>query len=625
MAINKVVYDNQTLIDLTDSTLTSSDELVEGVIAYDRSGNRITGTADYMDKVDNPTANRVLIDDGNGQAIDSSVLISNVATQSDLSDYVAKTGDTMTGRLLMVNDSQIASRTDEDFSTTPSSNYYSQGIRFFDTNGGQYGVVQLVNLTNGNKGLAIAGRRIINGTTHTNYLRLMVNDSGNMVVQVDDAAKSAWLSAIGAQGELTAGNGIVISGNTIINRFTNLSDVDLNTIRYNCQAYAGDSCTNKPTANGGMFICTMGSNNGTYGVQLFITYATTNQGVYYRRFNGSATPTAWVKLIKASGDTMTGQLTMDGAWIKNTVSNIDQTVNPTSNAWGQGIQFRDKNNVALASIQPVKYTSGKQNFYLACSKTINGTVYTNGVGFVVNTSGDAEITLYGNNTPSAWRSAIGAQATLVSGTNIKTINNTSLLGSGNLTPANIGAAPLYDGQINYPIGNGTNYVAIRRGGSTSSSSAYVGFFTYKKSDDSYINKLETLVNSNGTRNFAVLSDLTYNSDDTFTISGNYQIFACYIYAPTDYNNVRFFIPTDKPINASTVTCNKLTMTLQTAKNAQGAFLINNINVKATSGYKITCTARGSGIYVDLKCPSTISLTNRDTGTVILGSSTFTFK
>lgn len=71
MAINKVVYGNQTLIDLTDSTLTSSDELVEGVIAYDRSGNRLTGTADYMDKVDNPTADKILIDDGTGQAVDS--------------------------------------------------------------------------------------------------------------------------------------------------------------------------------------------------------------------------------------------------------------------------------------------------------------------------------------------------------------------------------------------------------------------------------------------------------------------------------------------------------------------------------------------------------------------------
>ncbi len=43
MATNKVVYGDQTLIDLTDSTLQSSDELLSGVTAYDRSGTLLTG------------------------------------------------------------------------------------------------------------------------------------------------------------------------------------------------------------------------------------------------------------------------------------------------------------------------------------------------------------------------------------------------------------------------------------------------------------------------------------------------------------------------------------------------------------------------------------------------------
>lgn len=43
--INKVVYGNTTLIDLTDSTLSSADQLLQGVTAYDRSGTKITGTA----------------------------------------------------------------------------------------------------------------------------------------------------------------------------------------------------------------------------------------------------------------------------------------------------------------------------------------------------------------------------------------------------------------------------------------------------------------------------------------------------------------------------------------------------------------------------------------------------
>lgn len=43
--INKVVYGGNTLIDLTDSTLSSADQLMQGVTAYDRSGTKITGTA----------------------------------------------------------------------------------------------------------------------------------------------------------------------------------------------------------------------------------------------------------------------------------------------------------------------------------------------------------------------------------------------------------------------------------------------------------------------------------------------------------------------------------------------------------------------------------------------------
>lgn len=43
MAVNKVVYNNETLIDLTNDTVTTND-LVEGVIAHDKSGTQINGT-----------------------------------------------------------------------------------------------------------------------------------------------------------------------------------------------------------------------------------------------------------------------------------------------------------------------------------------------------------------------------------------------------------------------------------------------------------------------------------------------------------------------------------------------------------------------------------------------------
>lgn len=45
--INKVVYGNRTLIDLTTDTLTSTSQLASGIIAHDRTGAVITGTNTY--------------------------------------------------------------------------------------------------------------------------------------------------------------------------------------------------------------------------------------------------------------------------------------------------------------------------------------------------------------------------------------------------------------------------------------------------------------------------------------------------------------------------------------------------------------------------------------------------
>lgn len=45
MAINKVIYDGSTLIDLSADSLSDPSQLAEGVTAHDRSGTLITGTA----------------------------------------------------------------------------------------------------------------------------------------------------------------------------------------------------------------------------------------------------------------------------------------------------------------------------------------------------------------------------------------------------------------------------------------------------------------------------------------------------------------------------------------------------------------------------------------------------
>ena len=83
MAVNKVIYGNDTIMDITDTTAEASDVAL-GEVFYDKSGVRSVGTGNYMDKVSNPTANDILVTDANGQAIDSAVGIDDVVQFTDL-------------------------------------------------------------------------------------------------------------------------------------------------------------------------------------------------------------------------------------------------------------------------------------------------------------------------------------------------------------------------------------------------------------------------------------------------------------------------------------------------------------------------------------------------------------
>lgn len=56
--VNKVVYGNETLMDLTDASLTSSDadQLLTGNTAYGADGSKVTGTCDYDANTSDATA-----------------------------------------------------------------------------------------------------------------------------------------------------------------------------------------------------------------------------------------------------------------------------------------------------------------------------------------------------------------------------------------------------------------------------------------------------------------------------------------------------------------------------------------------------------------------------------------
>ena len=49
--VNKVVYDGSTLIDLSNDTLSSANQLLQGVVAHDRTGATVTGTIEDGDEI----------------------------------------------------------------------------------------------------------------------------------------------------------------------------------------------------------------------------------------------------------------------------------------------------------------------------------------------------------------------------------------------------------------------------------------------------------------------------------------------------------------------------------------------------------------------------------------------
>lgn len=81
MAVNKVVYDGNTLIDLTSDSVTP-ETLVRGTTAHDSSGKSITGVADYA-----PIKHSHEIQEVNG-------LQTALGTKSNTSDLTAHTGNT---------------------------------------------------------------------------------------------------------------------------------------------------------------------------------------------------------------------------------------------------------------------------------------------------------------------------------------------------------------------------------------------------------------------------------------------------------------------------------------------------------------------------------------------------
>lgn len=290
MAINKVVYGNDTLMDITDTTAEETD-VAQGVTFYKNDGTRATGTADYMDKVSSPTANDILVTDSSGQAIDSGVQVDTIANK------VSKTGDTMTGILRIEKTSGdtfvTAARTDKSVSA-------SVGVGSGGVNHGVY---------------SHSLKKWIAYANATSIFSGVINTT----------SQATALTSLG----LT--NALIYKGN-----FSNTADINATDIAIGMYGLKGFTITTPSGAKKmyGTFIqC-----GGEYMTQIVTGGIDGESGLLYirRYITGQSSWSDWyeyheeIEELKASLPTATSQLLNDSGFITNTVGNLTNYTDTTS-------------------------------------------------------------------------------------------------------------------------------------------------------------------------------------------------------------------------------------------------------------------------------------------------------
>jgi len=207
MAINKVVYGQDTLIDITDTTASASD-VAQGEVFYNNAGVRTVGTGNYMDKVSNPTANDILVTDANGQAIDSGIAITDKANVSDLPSQATdstlglvklnpnESVDVNTNGQLTVggrlgqfsNGGVFYPTTIEPTLVGPSTFMMTDGAKYLSLGGRTFGIMAGVNLTCKSASAGATQYRLSN--TQSNRFACFANKGGRLAIDQTDATEN---------------------------------------------------------------------------------------------------------------------------------------------------------------------------------------------------------------------------------------------------------------------------------------------------------------------------------------------------------------------------------------------------------------------------------------------------
>ena len=155
--------------------------------------------------------------------------------------------------------------------------------------------------------------------------------------------------------------------------------------------------------------------------------------------------------------TLQGYFNADGQALLAVSASHDADVNEITTTYANQVDL-DNTNATLSNKQD-KLVSGNN------LKTINGNSLLGSGNITINTSGTIDSALSTTSTNPVQNKVINnalskKQSTLVSGTNIKTINNNSILGSGNLSIT--ASVPTEVAKL---VNSGGNYIQIERYGS----------------------------------------------------------------------------------------------------------------------------------------------------------------
>ena len=161
----------------------SGSYVVLGKISYDQSGGGITVDDALSTTSENPVQNKVITNTLNGK--------------------VSKSGDTMTGDLVMDAADVVSKSETYTVGTTPSKNYNDRHIYFRDKLNKLFGRLQSVFMSDSRVGLQLVAERTVNNELVQNIFGIYVDENGNRRVDVSDS--SLWRTALGLGAAATRG------------------------------------------------------------------------------------------------------------------------------------------------------------------------------------------------------------------------------------------------------------------------------------------------------------------------------------------------------------------------------------------------------------------------------------